>query len=318
MTMASNIAINGRAAVRREIGGVERYTREMVTRLPSLGDYRVLKPPTARKLGQVWEQALPLMHRGPIYSPANTAPISSRTIVVIHDLAAIRHPEWYSRAYATWHNTLMPRVARKARLVITVSEFSRNEIAEVLGVDSVVVPGGVDERFRPGEPKDYVLTVATRIARKNLAALAQTRRALAERGIELIAVGSGRDYMQAEDGIPGRYVADDELPALYAGARAFVLPSLYEGFGLPVLEAMASGVPVVASNRGALPETCGDAALLVDPDDPAAIADAVLSAAGDESTRRPLIEAGRARAARFTWERTARATDQAIATSLSA
>jgi glycosyltransferase involved in cell wall biosynthesis len=81
---------------------------------------------------------------------------------------------------------------------------------------------------------------------------------------------------------------------------------------------MASGVPVVASNRGALPETCGDAALLVDPDDPAAIADAVLSAAGDESTRRPLIEAGRARAARFTWERTARATDQAIATSLSA
>src|SRR5919107_3883421 len=162
MTMASYIAINGRAAARREIGGVERYTREMATRLPALGDYRVLTPPTAHKLGQVWEQALPLMHRGLIYSPANTAPISSRTIVVIHDVAAIRHPDWYSRAYAAWHNALVPRVARRARLVITVSEFSRGEIAEVLGVDSVVVPGGVDERFQPGEPRDYVLTVATR------------------------------------------------------------------------------------------------------------------------------------------------------------
>jgi glycosyltransferase involved in cell wall biosynthesis len=308
------VAINARAAVRREIGGVERYAREMAARLPALGDYRVLKPPTEHKLGQVWEQALPLMHRGLIYSPANTAPVSARTIVVIHDVAALKHPEWYSRAYAAWHGKLLPRVARKAKLVITVSEFSRGEIAETLGVDSVVIPGGVDERFRPGQPGDYVLTVATRIARKNLAALEPTRRALKERGLELVAVGSGRDYMQTDDGIPGRYVPDDELPALYAGARAFVLPSLYEGFGLPVLEAMASGVPVVASNRAALPETCGDAALLVDPDNRDAIAEAVLAAATDESTRGPLIEAGRARAARFTWERTARATDQAIAT----
>src|SRR4051794_3766395 len=136
MTMASYIAINGRAAARREIGGVERYTREMVTRLPALGDYRVLESPAAYKAGHVWEQALPLMHRGLIYCPANTGPVSSRTIVVIHDVAAIRHPEWYSRAYAAWHNALLPRVAHRARLVITVSEFSRVEIAEVLGGDS--------------------------------------------------------------------------------------------------------------------------------------------------------------------------------------
>jgi glycosyltransferase involved in cell wall biosynthesis len=316
------VAINARAAARREIGGVERYTREMAARLPALGDYRVVTPPhaLAHRAGHLWEQGvLPLTRAELIYSPANTAPISSRGVVVIHDVAAIRHPEWYSRAYAAWHGWLLPRVARRARLVITVSEFSRREIAEVLGVDSVVVPGGVDERFRPAAgQRDYVLTVATRIARKNLSALGEARRALAERGIELVAVGSGRAYMQAEDESPGRYVPDDELPALYAGARAFVLPSLYEGFGLPVLEAMASGVPVVASDRAALPETCGDAGLLVDPSDTAALADAVVAAATDEAVRRPLVEAGLARAARFTWERTARATDRAIATSRSA
>jgi glycosyltransferase involved in cell wall biosynthesis len=101
------------------------------------------------------------------------------------------------------------------------------------------------------------------------------------------------------------YVPDDELPALYAGARVLLMPSLYEGFGLPCLEAMASGTPVVAANRGALPEICGDAALVVEPEE---FADAAVEAVGNER----LTQAGLARAARFTWERTARETDQAI------
>ena len=280
----------------------------MVARLPRLAPdrYRVVRPPA----GQLGEQAyLPLVRAELIYSPANLAPVvSRRNVVVIHDTAALRHPEWYSRPYVAWQRAVLPRIARRARLVITVSEFSRREIEQVLGARATVIPNGVEERFRPtGEKGDYALVVGTRIARKNMAALDATVRALASKGIELVAAGSGRSYMRQEVTAIRQlgYVADDELPSLYARARVLLMPSLYEGFGLPVLEAMASGTPVVAANRGALPETCGDAALVVEPDD---FADAALEALDNDR----LIAAGLDRAARFTWERTARETDQAF------
>jgi glycosyltransferase involved in cell wall biosynthesis len=301
------VAINARAAVRAEIGGVERVAREMVARLPEVapGRYRVVQP-----RGHLGEQFyLPLVRAELLYSPANLAPVASRrNVVVIHDAAALRHPEWYSRPYVAWQRAVLPRIAKRARLVITVSDFSRREIEEVLGVTATVIPNGVSERFTPSSEKgDYALVVGTRIARKNLAALEAAAKALGERGIELVAAGSARSYMRAEQTSIRQlgYVPDDELPILYARARVLLMPSLYEGFGLPVLEAMASGTPVVAANRGALPETCGDAALVVEPDQ---FAEAALAALDDDG----LVEAGLARAARFTWERTARETDQAI------
>jgi glycosyltransferase involved in cell wall biosynthesis len=328
------VAIDARAASRAHIGGVERVTIEMAARLPALRPdrYRVHQPPPAlaHKAGHVWEQAvLPLSTRGArlIYCPANLAPVASRRcVVLIHDVAALRHPEWYGRVYAGYQRALLPLIARRARRVITVSEFSRGEIVDRLNVPPervAVVPNGVDERFSPdadsqsarqrlGLEHPYVLAVGTRIARKNLRALAAAATALGTEGIELVTVGSERTYMRAESGVTLRslgYVPDELLPGLYAGARALVMPSLYEGFGLPCLEAMASGTPVVAADLAALPEVCGGAALLVDPLDEEAVAAAAVSAARDHELHARLRNAGLERARGFSWARSAELTD---------
>ena len=133
--------------------------------------------------------------------------------------------------------------------------------------------------------------------------------------------GSGRGYMRAEAEPPGRalgYVAEEHLPGLYAGARAVVVPSLYEGFGLPCLEAMAAGTPVVASSATALPETCGDAALLVDPEDAEGFADALAGLVDDDELHARLRAAGAERAAGFSWERTAEKMDRVLMAQLNA
>jgi glycosyltransferase involved in cell wall biosynthesis len=317
--------VDARAAARPELGGVERWTRELAWRLPALrpGGYAVARPPQAlaHRAGHAWEQGwLPLRARRArwLLCPANLAPLAHpRVAVVIHDAAALREPGWYSPAYARAQAALLPRIARRARLVVTVSEFSRGELRELLGVDAVVVPGGVEhERFHPGAGGGgggagggYVLTVGSRTARKNVGALWETARLLRARGLELWAAGGDRPQFAGED-VPGivwlGHVPDRDLPALYAGARAFVLPSLHEGFGLPVLEAMACGIPVVAARAGALPETCGGAARLADPRDPRALAAGVEEVLDDSA---PWVAAGLARAAAFSWTRTAAAVD---------
>ncbi len=334
------VVLNGRAAARARITGVERWAIEVIPRLLARRPdrYVALGPPPgfAHRAGQAWEQlALPAraarLRAAVIWSPANLAPwIWPRNVVVLHDAAALRNGSGYSRSYRAWHAGFGTASARRALRVVTVSEFSRNELVAIGGLDPdkvVVIHGGVDGRFRPdadaaqaartyGLHQPYVLTVATDDARKNLAVLGDAAAQLRDAGIELVWAGASRRHIAGAaslDGVrPLGYVSDPDLPGLYAGARAFVLPSRYEGFGLTCLEAMACGTPVVAADRAALPETCGGAALLVEPDDPAAVAQAVVRAATDEELRARLRDAGLRRAAETTWERTAGETDSLL------
>ena len=335
--MPGPVVINCRAAVRGEISGVERWAREMAVRLPALRPGAYLRaaprPALAHRAGYAWEQltlpaAAARRRASLIFSPANLAPLAwPRNVVVLHDGVALSHPEWFSPAYARFQAVSLRAICRTARRVICPSAFSADELVRLAGLPperAEVVPGGVDERFTPaadpeparralGLDRPYVLTVGGMGTRKNLRALEPVAPVLAREGVELVAAGVRRSHHTHSDDLEGvrglGYVDEALLPSLYAGARAFVLPSLHEGFGLPPVEAMRAGVPVASSDRGALPEACGGAAELFDPADPDALAAAVLRVVGNEAVRSRLIEAGRRRAQELTWERTAAAVD---------
>ena len=234
------------------------------------------------------------------------APLKPRAslVVTVHDLALLRHPD----AFPPWHRATGTRALRAgiaaADVVVCVSAFTRDELAALLDVPverTRIVPNGVDAVFTAaGDPAvgDYVLAVGTLEPRKNLGAAVEGARLA---GVELRVAGATGWGGVAVDGWVGE-PSDLELAALMRGARCLVYPSLYEGFGLPVLEAMACGTPVVTSRGGATEEVAGGAAVLVDPYDPAAIAAGI-----EVATRRrdELVVAGLERAATFTWRRSA-------------
>lgn len=331
------LILNGRARGRVTVRGVERWAREVIPRLLALRPerYIAIDPPPgfADWPGQAWEQlVLPARawrrRAALVFSPANLAPaLWPRNVVVVHDVAVLRNPRAYSRPYREWHARVGLECARRALRVVTVSEFSRAELVALAGLDPdrvVVIRGGVDARFSPsadhervasryGLDRPYVLTVGTADRRKNLSVLDETARRLDGIGMQLVWAGAARQHIRATPALDSLralgYVTEPDLPGLYAGARAFVLPSLYEGFGLPCIEAMACGTPVVASDRAGLPEACGDAALLVDPREPRAVAEAVLRAVTDLALRADMRTKGRQHTADASWERTSRELD---------
>src|SRR5512135_528010 len=259
--------------------------------------------------------------------------------VTLHDLSWLRYPETHPVDRVRWLERGMPRVVERAAAIIVVSEFVRQEVIAMLGVAPVRVHAihhGVSPEFRPrSEPETraalqaldlehggYVLSVGTIEPRKNvghvLAAYARLPEALRARYPLVIAGARGWRAADLERELhslanSGRirflgYVPDADLPALYAGAAAFVFASKYEGFGLPPLEAMASGVPVLVSDRASLPEVVGEAAWLIDPERPEDTARRLEALLEDADVRSLLARRGIERAAGFTWEACARAT----------
>jgi alpha-1,3-rhamnosyl/mannosyltransferase len=258
-------------------------------------------------------------------------------VVTIHDLCPVVHPEFFPapvRARVGW---LLRQGAARADWVVTPSRAAQRELTEHYGFPAervTVIPHGVepalvdleapldadDERVLRALPAEFVLYVGRFHARKNLARLLAAMARLRDRRGEAVPlVIAGRDMwseraMRAEvarlglDGsvlFPG-YVSDAALAHCYRRARVFAFPSLHEGFGMPVLEAMAHGVPVLSSQRSCLPEVCGDAALLVDPTDPDAIADGLARILDDAALGAALAARGPAHAAKFSWEQSAR------------
>ena len=239
-------------------------------------------------------------------------PLGPPAVVTLQDLQHELFPQFFSRAERMYRRLLYHGAARRSRLLIVPTEHTKETVIERLGVDTArirVIPYGVDhERFRPsaGARQEFILYPANRWPHKNHArlfeAFALLRRERPE--LRLVLTGSGHDS-GAPAGVEVRgHVSDDELTELYATASALVFPSLYEGFGLPPLEAMASGCPVAAAQAGSLPEVCGDAARYFDPSSPAEIAQAVLDvlASPEEWSARGVL-----RAAEFTWAHAAHA-----------
>ena len=256
-------------------------------------------------------------------------------VVTIHDMIPFVFPETHAPLTNLLFRYYIPRTLRFVDQILTVSEAAKQDIVRFFGVASTrisVIPNGVSEQFNPtpseagtqvrnriGIPEDYVLSVGALQDRKNLGVVFEAYAALRARGIHhrLVVVGKKawkyeKSFRRlSELGLGGDviftgYVQDEDLPDVYRGAAAFVFPSLYEGFGLPPLEAMACGVPVITSNSSSLPEVVGDAGITLDPHDARGFSEALESVLGNDDMRRGMRARGIQRAAQYTWERAAR------------
>jgi glycosyltransferase involved in cell wall biosynthesis len=280
--------------------------------------------------GHLWEQVeLPLWLKkhggGLLVNLANTAPaFYDNKIVTIHDIAFLVNPAWYSRSFCTYYRMLIPKLARDAKHLITVTEFSKHEIVKYLGVGEAsisVIGNAVSNKLRrpqselPDDYGKYILALSARSPRKNFERTVLAFQRIRDKQVKLIVVGSmnkhvsdcshGKAVMSDPRIVFADHVTDSELSGLYARALFFVFPSLYEGFGIPPLEAMACGCPCLVSDATSLPEVCGSAALYCDPysiDDIATKMELMLA---DSSLRQRLVALGYEQIKRFDWDHSA-------------
>ena len=345
------IAVDANPLTRPQITGTELYAREVCRRLPAAAPdldfvfYAARPAPgagiplTVLPMRRLWTQVrlpIELARAKPdlVFVPAHAVPFATRrpAVLTIHDLAYERFPHAYRPAQITYLKAAVGWAARRCRLLITVSAATRDDLVELEGVDPSrvrVVPPGGGEPAVPGDPADdaalvrelgieepFLLHVGRLEPRKNqLSAARAARRA----DLTLVCAGPAADsetVAALERTVSCRLVgtvSDRVRDALYRRALALVFPSLYEGFGFPVLEAMRQGLPVITAAVASLPEVAGEAAVYVeDPTDIEGLTEAIERVRDDQALREGLIQAGHQRAALFTWDRCAAGTAEVL------
>jgi len=281
--------------------------------------------------GHLWEQTeLPfyLQKKGNpvLLNLANTAPVFyRRKLVTIHDLACL-NPIWFSKKFNYFYRTLIPKIASNSLKIITVSEFTKRELIKQFDIPENkidVVYNAVSENFinlsfkkHKNKYGEYILAVSSLSLRKNFKSLILAFNKLKLKGIKLVIVGAENkiyENPELKDLIEGNhnivftgYVSDEELVGLYKNAKLFIFPSLYEGFGIPPLEAMACNCPTVVSNVASIPEVCADASYYIDPNNINSIAKGIYEVINDETLQNELKQKGIQRVKKFSWEDSAR------------
>lgn len=331
--MTARIVCNDRIMA-SPVTGVQRYLGEILRRTGEAIDTVAPARPLSGAKAHLWDQAvLPSKLLGRLlWSPSNSGPLAvRRQVLTIHDTISLDHPEWISGLNARWYRAMQPSLIRRVAHIIAVSEFTRQSVIHWSGVceDKVtVIPSGVDGRFQPTGPaaadevrtrlnlpvERYFLSNCSLEPRKNLAGLfaswSAAQPSLPNDVWLYISGGFGASTTFGVYDLPplpprvrllGR-VHDDILPALMSGATGFLYLSLYEGFGLPPIEAMACGTPAIVSDLTAIPEVVGDAALRVEPTSIADVAALIVAVAHDEALRADYRARGLARARRFDWD----------------
>lgn len=322
--MTREIVINGRFLSRR-VTGVERHGREILTLIGNRCRLETTRMNGLR--GHLWEQfMLPgrLQSNSVLWSPANTGSLNvQKQAVTIHDLSVLENPQWFQNTFALWYSFCIPILIRNAQVIFVPSQYVKQKIAERFSPRHIVVtPNGVNRSiFHPGAiqhryelPACYILFVGSLEPRKNLKALLRAWEQIQSdfKDTWLVIAGiQGNVHRSVE--FPTKmervlflgYVEEAALPGIYANALLFVLPSWDEGFGLPALEAMACGTPVLVSNGGALPEIVEDAGIVFDLSDQAALATSLRRCLQEQELRLSLQEKSLIRAHDFSWQKTA-------------